>query len=338
MRIVLIGFGNVGQGFTEILRDHSEQYARALGFRPVLVGVATRSRGVLYHPEGLDPATLLATIATGSLNNYPKTAGLVGFDSVGELIEAAQADVLIEASPSDLETAEPALTYCMQALGRGWHVVVANKGVVVQGYERVQSLARQSGKQFRFEATVMAGTPTMMLGLDALAGAGITQVRGILNGTTNYMLTHMEGGMSYDEALADAQRLGYAETDPTADVDGWDAAGKAVILARTVFGAPLTLADFNVQGISTLSTTDLALAREVGETYKLIATVTAQGGSVQPVRIPTDDPLASVRGATNAVTFSTTLLGDVTLIGAGAGRVQTGYALVTDLLALGSKG
>ncbi len=334
MRIVLIGFGNVGQGFAEILRDYGEQYRRALGFRPLLVGVATRSRGVVYHPDGLDPAALLDAIASGSLHNYPDGASLLRLPNADALIATAAADVLIEASPSDLQTAQPALHYCEQAMARGWHVVVANKGVVVQGYASLSALARQHGRQFRFEATVMAGTPTMMLGLDALAGAGITRLRGILNGTTNYILTHMESGMSYAAALAEAQRLGYAETDPTADVDGWDAAGKAVILARTLFGANVTLADFHVQGIRGISATDMALAHEAGATYKLIATVTPQGGNVQPVRVPLDDPLASVKGATNAITFSTTLLGDVTLIGAGAGRVQTGYALVADLLAL----
>lgn len=334
MRIVLIGFGNVGQGFAEILRDYGEQYAHTLGFRPLLVGVATRSRGILYHPEGLDPATLLTVTQNGSLHDYPHSNGLQRFADVDALLREADADVLLEASPSNLETAQPALSYCERAMGRGWHVVVANKGVVVQGYERMLALARQHKRQFRFEATVMAGTPTMTLGLDALAGAGITQVRGILNGTTNYMLTHMEGGMSYADALAEAQRLGYAETDPSADVDGWDAASKAVILARTLFGAHVTLADFAVQGIRNISATDMALAHAAGETYKLIATITPQGGSVQPVRVALDDPLASVKGATNAITFSTTLLGDVTLIGAGAGRVQTGYALIADLLAL----
>ena len=180
----------------------------------------------------------------------------------------------------------------------------------------------------------MAGTPSLRLALQALAGCEISEARGIINGTTNYILTQMEGGMSYTDALGQAQTLGYAEADPTADVDGWDAAGKALILAAALFGKQLRLSDMEVKGISSISADDVAAASAAGERWKLIAHVTPKGASVQPTRIPIGHPLAGVSGGTNAVTFKTDLLGEITLVGAGAGRKQTGFALLADLLDL----
>jgi homoserine dehydrogenase len=185
-----------------------------------------------------------------------------------------------------------------------------------------------------FEATVMAGTPSIRLAKEALAGCKISEVRGILNGTTNYILTQMESGIAYNDALAQAQQLGYAEADPTADVEGWDAAGKTLIVANAVFGKQLALSDLNVKGISEILQSDVEAARKAGERWKLIARVTPEGGSVQPVRLPVSDPLANVFGTTNAITYTTNLLGSVTLVGAGAGRLQTGFGLLSDLIAV----
>jgi homoserine dehydrogenase len=192
-------------------------------------------------------------------------------------------------------------------------------------------------KRLLFEGTVMAGTPSIRLAQDALAGCTISSARGILNGTTNYILTQMENGMSYGDALAQAQQLGYAEADPAGDVDGWDAAGKVIILAAALFNKKLTLADMSVSGISAITAEDVAEAKGAGEKWKLIAQITADSASVQAMRIPLSNPLAAVAGATNAITYSTDLIGDVTLVGAGAGRLQTGFALLSDLLDISRK-
>jgi homoserine dehydrogenase len=184
----------------------------------------------------------------------------------------------------------------------------------------------------------MSGTPALGLALDWLAAAGITRIEGILNGTTNYMLTRMAEGLSYQDALAEAQEKGYAEADPTGDVEGYDAAGKVVILANLLTGAALTMADVERKGISGLTLADVAAAEAAGERWKLIGTIEREGtavrAGVRPVRLPLSHPLAGVSGATNAITCATELLGDVTLIGPGAGRLETGYALLADLLAL----
>lgn len=334
MKIVLIGFGVVGQGLVEILRDKAETLDARYGLSAQIVGVATRSRGSLLRPDGLDADALLTAMQTGSLDAYPDATGLERGLSPQDLIARSGADVMVETSYTNFDTAQPALDYCRAALNAGQHVVMANKGPVALAYDELSALAAQHGKRLGFEATVMAGTPSLRLALNALAGCEIREARGILNGTTNYILTQMEGGMAYADALAQAQALGYAEADPSGDVDGWDAAGKALIIARSVFGAPLTMADLDVSGISQLTADDVEAARAAGERWKLIAHVTPTGGSVRAQRMPVDHPLAGVSGPTNAITYSTDLLGDITLVGPGAGRQQTGFGLLADLIGI----
>ncbi len=334
MRLLLIGFGAVGQGLAKILRDQADYLREREHFSAQIVGVITRQRGLLYHPDGLDPDALLEAITQGHLEHYPQQSGLIRSGETLELIRSPAADVLVEVSYSNLDDGQPALDYCRAALDSGKHVVMANKGPVALAYAELMEHAQRVGRHIGFEATVMAGTPSLRLGMSALAGCRILAARGILNGTTNYILTQMEGGMPYADALAQAQALGYAEADPTADVEGWDAAGKAVILAAALFNQRLTLDTMPVTGISHLTPEDIEAARAAGERWKLIASVTPEGAQVEPVRLPGSHPLAQVSGAVNAVTYTTDLLGDVTLVGPGAGAVATGFGLLSDLLAI----
>lgn len=334
MKLLLIGFGVVGQGLAEILQSKAAQLAREHGFSATILGVVTGSKGSLFCADGLSIAELLAAAQAGSFDSYPERAGLRRGLSSGEMIAVGGADALVEMSPTNLDSAQPALAICHHALDAGLHLVLANKGPVALDYANLRAKAQAGGLQLRYEATVMAGTPTMQLAEEALAGCEIRSARGILNGTTNYMLTQMEGGLSYADALAQAQALGYAETDPSGDVEGWDAAGKVLILSKALFGSGLAMADLDVSGITQISEDDMAAAAAAGERYKLIATATPDGGSVKALRLPLSDPLASVSGATNAITLETDLLGAVTLIGAGAGQLETGSAIVSDLLAI----
>ncbi len=334
MKLILIGFGVVGRGFAEILRDKAADLQREQDFTARVVGVVTATKGSLYRAGGLDIAALLSAADVGDFAAYPDQAGLLRGASAQDMITTGAADALVEVSPTDLETARPALDICRSALDAGLHVVLANKGPVALALAELKQRARETGAQLRYEATVMAGTPTLQLAEESLAGCAITSVSGILNGTTNYMLTQMESGLSYAEALAQAQALGYAEADPAGDVEGWDAAGKALILANALFGAELKMADLDVSGITNISTEDIAEAAAQGQRYKLIAQVTAEGGDVRARRLPLSDPLAGVGGATNAITLETDLLGAVTLIGPGAGARETGAALLNDLLAI----
>lgn len=334
MKIGLIGFGSVGQGLARILRDKAADLKERYGFAPVITAVITRSRGSLFHPHGLSTAGLLAAIEAGGLAFYPDSDGLDRTITAQALVASPHIDVLVEVSPTNLETAQPALDVCYAALDHGKHVVLANKGPVAVAYNTLMARAAKHHKRVLFEGTVMAGTPSLRLGMEALAGCTVSKVRGIINGTTNYMLTQMEAGRTYAEVLEEAQKLGYAEADPAGDVDGWDAAGKLLILSNALFGHAPKLTDMPVMGIRHLTPDDIAQAAAEGMRWKLIAEATPDGASVQPMKIPLSHPLAGVGGTQNAVTFSTDLMGDITLVGAGAGSIQTGFAVLSDLLAL----
>ena len=335
-RLAMIGFGNVGQGFAQILRDRGEDLARLYGLNLQIVAVSDLLKGSLYDPDGLDPAVLLEAVQqTGSLESVP--APYHGWDALRTIGETS-ADAVVELSYTDLKTGEPAYAHLRRALETGKHVVTTNKGPVALHYPELKALAEAKGVEIGVEGTVMSGTPALRLGSELLAAAGISRIQGIINGTTNYILTQMGAGASYADALAEAQARGYAEADPTGDVEGFDASGKVVILANLLMGASLSMADVDRTGISGLTPQDITSAQAAGERWKLIGKVERIDGkvsaSVRPTRLPVTHPLASVSGATNAITFTTDLLGDVTLIGPGAGRLETGYALVCDLLAI----
>lgn len=339
-RLAMIGFGNVGQGLAQILREGGPDLARRYGAEFQIVAISDLLKGSLYNPQGLDPAELLAALQDGGNGDQPLNhvqAPHHGWDALRTIGES-NADIILEMSYTDLETGEPALTHVRHALQKGRHVVTTNKGPTALYFPELKRLAEENGVQLGVEGTVMSGTPALRLGMELLAGAGIRRVQGILNGTTNYILTQMEAGAGYEEALAEAQQKGYAEADPSGDVEGHDAAGKVVILANLLMDLPLTMEDVACEGITGLTPNDIRIAGEAGERWKLIGMVERTGEShtarVQPTRLPFSHPLASVSGATNAITYSTDHLGDVTLVGPGAGRVETGYALLGDMLGI----
>jgi len=332
MDIALIGFGHVGHGFAALLQAKLATLQTEYNLTPRLVAVATGSRGTLIDPNGLDLQTLLKIGQRGSFAAYPDGPTLQRDWDSTQIAAESTAQVLVEAGPTNLETAQPALGIVEAALASGKHVILANKGPVALAYEDLQAKAAAADVLLRLEATVMAGTPVIRMGTQNLAGAQITAARGILNGTTNYMLGLMEAGQSYLNALRDAQAKGYAETDPSGDVDGWDAAGKLLILSAAVFGRSIRMDDIDVTGISGLDGDTVYAAAAGGKHYKLIATVTPDGASVAPVGLPGSDPLAGVMGANNALTYVTDVLGDVTVVGPGAGPQATAFGLLSDLL------
>jgi homoserine dehydrogenase len=334
MRLLFVGFGTVGQGLAELLLAKGDELAARYGFEAKAVGIVDLLKGSAYDPDGLDLAEALARAGRGdSLSDWPEVGR--SWDAP-TMIAEADADAMLEATYTDIETAQPATDHIRAALEQGMHVATTNKGPLALHARELIATARSRGVQLAYEGTVMAGTPLLGLIRENLAGCEIREMRGILNGTTNYILTQMEGGMDYQAALAQAQQLGYAEAVPDADVLGWDALAKVTILANVVFGAGLAPADSPCQGITEISPEDIARAREGGQRYKLIGRVWRDGdgvhASVAPQLVPLDHPLAGVGGATNAMTISTDALGDVTIVGAGAGRRETGYALLADLL------
>ena len=327
-KLAFIGFGTVGQGLAEILRDKGDILRDTVGFDAQIVAVSDLLKGSVYHPDGLDIGKLLDAVRrTGKVEDYPDTSGLErGWDSLKTIRETY----------TDIKTGQPAINHCRTAFKSGKNVVMSNKGPVALAYHELSALARENNVRWGFEGTVMSGTPALRMPLTALAGNEITEVRGIFNGTTNYILTKMEEEMSYDAALKQAQELGYAEADPTADVEGYDALGKVVILANVIMNVPLTKDEVFCQGISHLTLSDVAQAKAEGKRWKLIGRVKKEGdkvsASVAPEMVPLTDPLAGIMGATNAITYECDLAGPITLVGAGAGRVETGFSILIDLI------
>ena len=335
-KIALIGFGVVGQAFTEIIRDKHGMLREKYGLDPVIVAISGRSKGSIYDPDGLDLDVLFEKFKeTGTLESYPK--GVKGYSSL-EAITETGADIIVEATLTNIETGEPALSHVKAALSNGKHVVTSNKGPPALAYKELKELAKENGVEFRIESTVLSGTPAINFATENLAGHKIKSVKGIINGTTNYILTKMEEGERYEDALREAQGLGYAEADPTADVEGWDAVAKIMILGNAVLGSELKVSDVEREGITDITSEDILEAKENGERIKLIAEAYIEDGvvkaKVSPERINVSHPLAGVSGTLNALTVNTDGLNEITVIGGGAGGVGTAHGLLSDIIAI----
>jgi homoserine dehydrogenase len=334
-RIAFIGFGVVGQGLAEILLEQKGELKEKYDFEYEVVAISDTMKGSVYKEKGLDIKQLLDLVkSTGKIEGYPD--GEKGWDSIKTITET-NANLIVEVSWTDIKTGEPAISHVKAALKCHKHIVMTNKGPIALAVRELLSYAKTSGVEIRFEGTVLSGTPAINLGLKNLAGAQITKAAGIVNGTTNYILTEMEKGLDYSSALTQAQELGYAEADPTADVEGYDALGKIVILANVVMDANLTKEEVHCEGITKITPQDIETAKQEGKRWKLIASAEVQPdgsvkASVKPEMLPLDHPLSAVSGPINALTYTTKHLGDVTVIGPGAGRAATGYALLTDIL------
>ncbi len=343
-RIGLIGCGTVGQGLLEILDRKKDSLREDYGFEAKVIGITDKIRGTLVMPKGIDIPTVLKVLGSGkNLSAYPKataaqTAPLDPLDMIAKI----DADIIAELTYTDIKTGEPATSYIRKALETGKHVVTSNKGPAALHYAELRALAKRKKVQFRIEGTVMSGTPVFHLAETGLAGNEIRGIKGILNGTTNFILSKMEtDGMDYPDALKLAQKLGYAEADPTADVEGFDALAKVVILSNVLMGASLKTSGVPRKGISAITLADVAAAKAEGYRYKLIGQARKERGkvvaSLSPEKLPLSDPLAGVMGAHNAVTFDTDLMGKVTIQGAGAGKIETGFSILSDMLAIHRK-
>ena len=334
-KIAFIGFGVVGQGLARILVDKKEVLKEKHGFEYSVVAVSDFKLGSALDAGGLDLAKVLDLASDGRISEYPGAE--TGLDAL-ETIERCGADTVVEVTYTDIKTGEPANSHFRAALEKGMNLVTTNKGPTALFLGELQELARSKGARFRYEGTVVAGTPVLNLAEMCLAGNDISEIRGILNGTTNFILTKMEEGRAYEDVLKEAQDLGFAEADPTADVEGFDALAKVVILARSLMGAGISTSDVDRTGITGITLEDVEQAKKEKKRWKLIGRVVRDGGgvkaSVGPEKVDLTDPLASVGGAMNALTFVTDLLGEVTIVGPGAGRIETGYSLLADMLAI----
>jgi len=284
IRLVLIGAGNVGRRFLKLLVHKRDALRARYSLDPILVGVADTS-GAAMAADGLDPQRVIELKGSGQGVASYAPWGKAGMSAL-ELVRQAQADVLLEASPTNLQDGEPGLSCIREALQQGMHVVTANKGPLVLAYPQLMELAAERGVKVAFSGTVAGGLPTVNLGRRDLAGSEILKLEGVLNLTTNYILTQMmEEGKPYTEALAAAQAAGHAEADPSLDVEGWDAANKLVILAQSVLGYPATLADVEVEGITGIRPEALKRAKAQGRTIKLIAKAEKRDDGVESRKV-----------------------------------------------------
>ncbi len=341
-KLALIGFGTVGQGLCEILINKKTELKENHDLDWEVVAVSDLLKGSVYCPDGLNVNQLLDLVKSGtSLEEYKpkgeKAPCEFGWDAV-TTIQNSNADIVCELSYTDVKTAEPALTHCKTSFKNGKHVVTSNKGPATIKYSEMKQSAEKYGVQFFIEGTVMSGTPVLNLAKGPLAGCSISAVSGILNGTTNYILTEMEAGKSYEDVLKTTQELGYAEADPAGDVEGYDAMAKVIILANVVMGADISAENVDREGITGITPEMINDAKQKNARWKLIGSVEKSNGkiaaSVKPKMIPMDHPLAGIMGWTNALTFATDLLGDVTIVGAGAGKTETGFSILSDILSI----
>ncbi len=340
IRLSIVGFGVVGQGLAELLVSQRSVLLQHFKLDVKVVSVASASSGFIYREDGLDLPLLLELAAQKQpLTDHPEVQH---WQNALEGLHATSADVLAEATGTNLRDAEPGMSHIRAALTKGMHVITANKGPGALAAHELLDLAQQHNVHLRMESTVMAGTPVLSTVLEGMAGARIRSIRGILNGTTNYILSAMASGRNYAEVLAEAQAQGYAEADPTADVEGYDAVAKALILAALVFGHALKPDQVIRQGIIKITRADVQRASDEGKRIKLIASLHAVSdigetpleARVEPVALLLSDPLARVDGVMNAITFQADTLSEVTVMGPGAGRLQTGQGLLADLIAI----
>lgn len=335
-KIALAGCGGVGRALLELLHEKKDDLRERYGFEFRVTLVSGHSKGIVMDRNGIDLEALFASLRrTGTFAEVRQAEG-----TFEELLEESGASALAEATPSNIITGEPGLTHIKAALSRGIDTATTNKGPIAIAFDELHSLALKYGAKLRYEGVVMSGTPLINMLQYGMAGCTVKRLEGILNGTTNFMLTKMEEGLTYDEALAEAQRLGYAETDPAGDVEGWDAAVKVSILAKILFRKDILIGDIPREGITRITPEKIRRAALSGRKIKLLARLDTRDGIntyVSPVELPSSHPLAAIGGATNAVTVITDVLGETTLIGAGAGKRETAQALLSDLIAMDRK-
>jgi homoserine dehydrogenase len=343
VRVWIVGLGTVGQWLLRALHEHAATLEGRYGFVAAVVGVASARHGFVHDADGLDPLIVREQVSRGRpLEELPAVRH---WQDAVEGLRATEADVLVEVTASPAESGEPGLTHMREALRRGIPVVTSNKWpVALHGVELVE-LAREQGVPFRAESTVMSGTPVLSTLVEGLAGATPTIVRGILNATANFILTRMEAGACYEDALREAQDLGLAERDPTADVEGYDAMAKAMILAGLVFGRQLRYEDVVRRGIIGIGRAQIEAARSDGAHLKQLVTLgfAGAGGAndivarVEPSLLPRDDPLASISGVVNAIVCRAEPVGEVMVTGPGAGLELAGQGVFSDLIAVAQR-
>ena len=337
--LALIGFGHVGRRFARLIEERRDWLSLDYDLDCRIVGIATRRHGAVFKDTGLDAVTMALKVEGGHPIVETGFDAADSFDVMQRLSQStAPLKVVIETTTLDIQAGQPAVDHVRAALQAGCHVTTANKGPTAFAHEELSALADDRGRSFLFEGAVMDGVPIFNLVRETLPAVQITGFRGVVNSTTNHILSALEDGESFDAALERMQALGIAEADPSLDVDGWDAAAKTAALANVFMRARMTPQAVDREGIGP-GTARLAMAAKArGARVRLVASAqtTADGvvTAVRPVELPETDLLAGLRGMANALVLQTDLLGEIAICQLSGSLTQTAYALVSDLIAI----
>jgi len=349
--LILVGFGHVGQRFARLLEEKSVRLRGDYDLSWRVVGIATKRHGTAYDARGLDVVKALRLAEagtplgalTGAESGRTVSPEASGLDLIRHATAEAKARrvqhlVVVETTVLDIERGQPATEHVMAALRGGAHVVTANKGPVAFAYREIMSAAETERRRFLFEGAVMDGIPVFNLVRETLPAVDILGFRGIINTTAHYILTAMESGRTYDEALAEMQAEGIAEADPAFDVDGWDAAAKTAALVNVLMRGAVTPRTIDRTGIRGITPEDMQNAVRRGKRIRLVASAGRRDGQilarVAPVELDASDPLASLGGRQNQVVLDTDILGPIGIQQLDGGLIQTAYALLSDLVTL----
>jgi len=337
-KLALIGFGNVARALARLLIRKQDllksQYEVTFSF----TGIATGKHGFAVNPNGLDIQKALELVE--SKQSISELSTIPVGDSLA-VIDNSQADIMFENSPVNTQTGQPALDHIRKAFDLNMHSITANKGPVVHGYRELTALAKSKGRQFKFESTVLGGAPVFSVYREAFPLAELTSIKGIFNATTNVILSLMENGETYENAVVYAQSIGLAETDPTNDVDGWDAAIKVAALVTVLMDTPMTPQQVNPTGIRGITSEMIANAKAEGKRYKLVCSAEKIGdkveASVSPQLVDSTSPLYGMMNSSTGITFRTDVILDYSIVlsekpGMKGGPVETAYGLFADFV------
>ena len=329
-----IGFGNVARAFARMLNEKKEELGLQYGLSLKTIGIATGNHGCIISPGGISLVEAARCVEGGE--QLTKLPGSLAASDPFDVITNCSVDVLFETTPLNATDGEPAIAYIRSALARAMHVVTANKGPIAFAYSELKSLADKRSLNLRFEGTVMDGAPVFNLVERCLPGARVLRFSGVLNSTTNLILTRMESGYGFDESLAEARQLGIAEANADHDIDGWDSAVKATALANVLFNADLRPSDVDRQGIRGITNKTIEKATRNSQALRLISRGVKSGSGVSLQvsleSVALESALGSVRGTSNVLVLETDLMGEIAVFEYDPGVNQTAYALLSDLI------
>ena len=341
-KLAFIGFGNVARSLVRLLERKRDLLKREYDITYSITGIATGRHGFAVNPDGLDLQKALELVENGKSINPLSTFQV---DDSLAVIEHSRADVMFENSPVNYDIGQPAIDHAKAALNTGMHVSTANKGTVVHAHQELTTLAKSKGKKFMFESTVLGGTPIFSTFREAMPLAELISFKGIINATTNIILSRMEDGESFDDAVKYCQSVGVAETDPSGDVDGWDASIKVAALATVLMNTPLKPQDVERQGIREITPEMVNQAKADGKRWKLVASAERVEDQIKarvaPELVDSFSPLYGMMGSSTGLTFRTDVLPDYSVTvsereGMKGGPEETAYGLFADFVNMAS--